>query len=78
MECKKLIPMIHQLTLENFTRFRSLSGQPHAPLNVIIGENDTGKTHLLKLLYAIVRSLEEYQKKRVASPQFAMNLIIQS
>ncbi|KHD06641.1 hypothetical protein PN36_26600 [Candidatus Thiomargarita nelsonii] len=66
--------MIQQLTIENFTIFRSLSGQPHAPLNVIIGENDTGKTHLLKLLYAIVRSLEEYQKKSVASPQFAMNL----
>jgi len=76
MEGKKLINMIQKLSIENFTIFRSLSGQPHAPLNVIIGENDTGKTHLLKLLYAIVRSLEEYQKKSVGtpSPQFAMNL----
>lgn len=69
-----LHPLIQQLTLENFTLFRTLSGQPHTQLNVLIGENDTGKTHLLKLLYTIVRSLEEYQKKRLStpSPQFAV------
>jgi predicted ATPase len=63
--------LIQQLAVENFTRFRSLSGQSHAPLNVIIGENDTGKTHLLKLLYTVVRSIEEYQKKKASSPHLA-------
>jgi predicted ATPase len=67
-------PNIQQLTLENFTLFRSLSGQPHASLNIIIGENNTGKTHLLKLLYAVVRSLEEYQKKSTASTPYAVQL----
>ncbi len=64
--------LIQQLSIENFTIFRSMSGQAHAPLNVIIGENDTGKTHLLKLLYAIVRSLEEYQKKSAGAPSLQL------
>jgi len=37
--------LIQQLNLENFTLFRELTGQPHASLNIIIGENNTGKTH---------------------------------
>ena len=32
-------------------------------INVIIGKNDTGKTGLLKLLYATVKSLEVYSLK---------------
>lgn len=57
--------LIQQLTLENFTLFRTLPTPTfYSTLNVIIGENDTGKTHLLKLLYTIVRSLEEYQNQR--------------
>ncbi len=32
-------------------------------INLIIGKNDTGKTGLLKLLYASVKSLEIYSKK---------------
>ena len=33
------------------------------PINVIIGKNDTGKTGLLKLLYATAKSLEIYSLK---------------
>jgi energy-coupling factor transporter ATP-binding protein EcfA2 len=36
----------------------------HAGLNVIVGENDTGKTQLLKLLYAVVRAAEEFWRKQ--------------
>lgn len=54
------------LTVENFVAFQhALPWNDHASLNVIIGVNDTGKTHLLKLLYAIARAIEEYHKKRV-------------
>jgi len=36
-------------------------------INVIIGKNDTGKTGLLKLLYATIKSLEIYSIKSVIS-----------
>ncbi len=36
-------------------------------INVIIGKNDTGKTGLLKLLYATVKSLEVYSLKAKSS-----------
>ncbi|MEI6222950.1 MAG: hypothetical protein WCP97_09390, partial [bacterium] len=35
------------LVVENFVAFQQNLNWKHAPLNVIIGENDTGKTHLL-------------------------------
>ena len=54
------------LTVENFVAFQQrLEWNSHASLNVIIGENDTGKTHLLKLLYAMARAIEDYGKKKV-------------
>jgi AAA15 family ATPase/GTPase len=57
------------LTVENFVAFQQpLQWKQHASLNVIIGENDTGKTHLLKLLYAMARAIEDYSKKK-AGPE---------
>ncbi len=38
--------------LENFTAFASLNEEFSTGVNVIIGANGTGKTHLLKVLYA--------------------------
>lgn len=43
--------MIKHLTLRNFTVFKDADLQFSPGLNVIIGENGTGKTHLLKLGY---------------------------
>lgn len=48
--------MIKKLKLDNFTVFDSLEYSPVRGLNVILGYNGTGKTHLLKILYSIVRS----------------------
>lgn len=57
------------LVVESFVAFQQrLEWGPHASLNVIIGENDTGKTHLLKLLYAMARAIEDYAKKK-AGPE---------
>lgn len=57
------------LTVENFVAFQQpLQWKQHASLNVIIGENDTGKTHLLKLLYAMARAIEDYGEKK-AGPE---------
>ena len=53
-----------QLDVEGFVAFsKPLSWKLDASLNVIIGENATGKTHLLKLLYALARSIEENERK---------------
>lgn len=43
--------MIKDLTLHNFTVFKEADLKFSPGLNVIIGENGTGKTHLLKLGY---------------------------
>ncbi len=57
---------LQSLTVENFVAFQQrLTWRSHASLNVIIGENDTGKTHLLKLLYAMARAIEDYHRKRI-------------
>jgi len=56
--------MFNQIALENLAVFQKLEWQPHKSLNLIIGENDTGKTHLLKTLYVIARSIEEYKKRK--------------
>lgn len=49
-------PFFSQLKLENFMAFKSAVFQFGSKLNVIIGENGSGKTQLLKLLYSMARS----------------------
>ena len=59
--------MIQQLDVENFTVFKKAAFEFGSQLNVFIGENGTGKTQILKLIYAIVALLPKYQtngKKR--------------
>lgn len=43
---------ITRLKLENFTAFRELEMDFSPGINVFIGDNGTGKTHLLKVMYA--------------------------
>lgn len=45
--------MIEQIKLDRFTAFESLTLQFSSGINVLIGENGTGKTHLLKAIYAV-------------------------
>jgi predicted ATP-dependent endonuclease of OLD family len=40
------------IKLENFTAFVALTVDFSPGINIIVGENGTGKTHLLKNLYA--------------------------
>ena len=50
--------MLEKLSLTNFTRFANLANVEFSPkINVIIGENGTGKTHLLKAGYALASAL---------------------
>lgn len=41
-----------RIELENFTAFRSLKLDPCPGVNVLVGANGTGKTHLMKVCYA--------------------------
>ena len=45
--------MIEKLHLKNFTAFTDLEIDFSPKINVIVGENGTGKTHLLKAAYAL-------------------------
>ena len=42
---------IKNLSIENFTVFKNINIDFSPGINILIGENGTGKTHLLKLLY---------------------------
>ena len=43
---------ITRVKLENFTVFESLDLEPSPGINVLLGANGTGKTHLMKVCYA--------------------------
>jgi recombinational DNA repair ATPase RecF len=50
--------MITKLELKNFTTFEKLDIDFSPRINVIIGENGTGKTQLLKAGYALSHTLK--------------------
>lgn len=50
---------LSQLTLKKFTAFENLDLKFSPGINVFIGRNSTGKTHILKVLYAATRSREK-------------------
>ncbi|RME81896.1 MAG: AAA family ATPase, partial [Zetaproteobacteria bacterium] len=43
---------ITRIRLENFTAFKQLDLAPSSGINILIGANGTGKTHLMKVAYA--------------------------
>ena len=45
--------MITSLSIKNFSAFEDVHIQLDPKINVIIGENSTGKTHMLKALYVM-------------------------
>lgn len=53
---------INEVQLRNFGMIERFSNNQFSNINLIIGENGTGKTFLLKALYSAVRSLEEYKR----------------
>lgn len=55
--------MIEQLTLKNFTAFDDIEIDFSPKLNVIIGENGTGKTHLLKAAYGLCAGAPLFKNK---------------
>lgn len=68
---------IDKLNIENITVFDKLELNPSQGINVIIGENGTGKTQILKLIYAICASTN-YRGREifdVSHPYFRTNTI---
>ena len=54
--------MFTSLSLENFTAFKQAELQFSPNINVFIGENGTGKTHLMKLIYCLQQNYSEQDK----------------
>ncbi len=50
--------MFTDVHLKNFAAFSDFHWSEHGQINVVVGENDTGKSHLLKVLYAIAKTVE--------------------
>ncbi len=55
--------MIKRMTLKNLTVFSDADLEFGRNLNVIIGENGAGKTHLLKMIYSVLAVSAEEQRK---------------
>lgn len=54
--------MLDKITIENFTVFDDVAFQFSKGINVVIGDNGTGKSHLLKLAYSIATVAVEASK----------------
>lgn len=54
--------MINRAELKNFGPIKELDWQNLGGINLIIGNNDCGKSFLLKGLYSAVRTLEDYKR----------------
>ncbi len=56
--------MIKAVSITNLMGFGEFKCENFAPINIIIGKNDTGKTGLLKLLYASLTTIDTYSRRR--------------
>jgi AAA15 family ATPase/GTPase len=54
--------MIKDFSIKNLANIKELSVQNLSNINVLIGENDTGKTMILKILYTLSKSIENFNK----------------
>lgn len=72
--------MLQELSVKNFTVFAVADFRFCNGLNLIVGENGAGKTHVLKLAYSIAHSLSDNRHKGfapVGAPLFSACIIQQ-
>jgi predicted ATP-dependent endonuclease of OLD family len=60
--------MFKRMTISNLTVFPQASLEFGDNLNVIVGENGSGKTHLLKMAYSVLAVSAEEGRKPNAPP----------
>jgi predicted ATPase len=60
--------MIESIKLQDVTIFDEFEWDGFSNVNLVIGENDTGKSNLLKMLYAVTRSLENTTRLEGEAP----------
>jgi len=65
---REVFPVLGSLAIKDFTVFRDTNLEFSRGLNVIVGANGAGKTHLLKLPYAVMAMSAEESKKRNGPP----------
>lgn len=54
--------MINSVSLKNFGHLIDLKWNNLSSINLIIGENASGKTFLLKTIYSAIKTIEDYKK----------------
>ncbi len=54
--------MFSKIHLKNFGAFADFTWSDLGRVNVVVGENDTGKSHLLKAMYVLAKSVEALKK----------------
>jgi len=55
---------IYSIEKKNFLNYSNFKLDFSPNINLIIGKNNTGKTSLLKFMYCIVKSIEEFENQR--------------
>jgi len=60
--------MLEDVRLKNVTIFRAFAWENVSNVNLVIGENDTGKSNLLRMLYAVSRSFQEFTRVDDGAP----------
>ena len=61
--------MINSITVKNFTAFNALDVKFSDGINVFLGANSTGKSHLLKLMYAVCAANKPLYKELTGDPK---------
>ena len=69
--------LIKSISLKNFTLFKNDVLKFSDGLNIIIGENGTGKTQLLKLLYSLIQSNNTIENKSTFPLEIELEFMIE-
>jgi len=58
---------VQTLSLKQFTAFSEATFKFSPDINVIIGENATGKTHMMKIIYTLLKACENTHQRQISS-----------
>jgi recombinational DNA repair ATPase RecF len=61
--------MLKKIVLNSFGAFESAALEFSRGVNVFVGANATGKTHVMKLAYSIMRTWRDFEEQQNSSPR---------